>query len=235
TAQFQQPVDFDAYTFTGTAGQRVVITAVATGGGLQNTNLTLYPPGGGIAENTTSTGDAIDFQLLHSGTYPVVVEDYGHDNAGAYSVSFLNMTAGPFTSGSDPDGGAMTSAQVKSGTMSAVGDLDTYTFTGAIGDRVIIDAVATGGASFNTVIALYPPNGGANATYTTGDRLEYQLNASGTWTIIVEDNGLDAAGSYDMSLLNVTSGPHTTGSDTDGGVLVSNGIRNAQFNQGVDL
>ena len=233
--QFQQPVDFDAYTFTGAAGQRVAITAIATGGGLQNTTLSLYPPGGGIAETTTSSGDLIDYQLLNSGTYTVVVEDYGNDNAGTYTLSFLNMTAGPFTSAGDPDGGAIVSAQVKSGTMSGVGDLDTYTFTGAIGDRVIIDAVATGGASFNTLIGLYPPNGGANSTYTTGDRMEYQLNASGTWTIIVEDNGLDAAGSYDMSLLNVTSGPHTTGSDTDGGVLVSNGIRNAQFNQGVDL
>jgi hypothetical protein len=235
TAQFQQLVDFDAYTFTGTAGQRVIITAVATGGGLQNTNLTLYPPGGGIAETTTTTGDVIDYQLLNSGTYTVVVEDYGNDNAGAYSVSFLNMTAGPFTSGSDPDGGAITSAQVKSGGMSAVADLDVYTFTGTIGDRVIIDAVATGGAGFNTLIALYPPNGAANATYTTGDRMEYLLNVAGTWTIVIEDNGADAAGTYDMSFLNVTSGPHTTGSDTDGSALVSNAIKNGQFNQGVDL
>ncbi len=233
--QFQQPVDFDAYTFNGIAGQRVAITAVATGGGLQNTNLTLYPPGGGIAENTTSTGDVIDFQLTYTGTYTVVVEDYNNDNAGAYTISFLNMSVGPFTSAGDPDGGPIVSAQVKSGTISGVADVDTYTFTGAIGDRVIIDAVATGGASFNTLIGLYPPNGGANATYTTGDRMEYQLNAPGTWTIIIEDNGLDAAGSYDMSFLNVTSGPHTTGSDLDGGALVSNAIVNGQFNQGVDL
>jgi FlgD Ig-like domain len=233
--QFQQPVDFDAYTFNGAAGQRVVFTAIATGGGLQNTNMTLYPPGGGTYETTTSSGDVVDWQLLQTGTYTLVVEDYGDDNAGAYTLSFLNMTAGPFTSASDSDGGPITSAQVKSGSMSAVGDLDAYTFTGATGDRIIIDAVATGGAGFNTLIALYPPAGAVNATYTTGDRLEYLLTSPGTWTILIEDNGNDTSGSYDLSLLNVTSGPHTSGSDADGGVLVSNTIQNGQFNQGVDL
>jgi subtilisin-like proprotein convertase family protein len=234
-AQFQQGVDFDAYTFNGTAGQRVLFTALATGGGAQNTTITLYPPGGGTAETYTSSGDVVDWQLLSSGTYTFVVEEYGNDTAGTYTASFVNLTGGPLTSAGDSDGGAFTSAQVKSGTMSGIGDLDAYTFTGTIGDRVIIDAVATAGAGFNTVIVLYPPAGGAYATYTTGDRLEFQLTATGTWTILIEDNGNDTAGNYDFSLLDVTSGPHTSGSDADGSVFVSNTIKNGQFNQGVDL
>ena len=233
--QFQQPVDFDAYTFNGAAGQRVFFTALATGPGTQNTTITLYPPGGGAAETYSSSGDAIDWQLASTGLYTAVVEDYGNDNAGAYTVSFLNATAGPFTSAGDVNGGPIASAQVKSGTMSGAGDLDAYTFTGSTGDRVIVDAVATSGASFNTTITLYPPNGGSYATYTGGDRLEYQLTTSGTWTIVIEDNGFDTPGGYDLSFLDVTSGPLTTGSDLDGGAIVSNTIKNGQFDQGVDL
>ncbi|HET6349318.1 MAG TPA: hypothetical protein VFH88_09580, partial [Candidatus Krumholzibacteria bacterium] len=231
---FQQGVDFDGYTFNGNAGQRIIFTAVATGGGSQNTNITLYPPGGGPAETGTSA-DQIDWQLAATGTYTVVVEDVGNDDTGTYTVSYVNLTAGPLTDGSDADGGPITSAAVKSGTISGVADLDAFTFSGNSGDRVLIDAVATAGASFNTVIVLYPPNGGSYVTYTGGDRLEYQLNATGTWTILIEDNGADTAGSYDLSLLNITSGPTTSGSDPDGGVLVSNTMMNGQFNQGVDF
>jgi hypothetical protein len=235
TGQFQQGVDFDAFTFSGTAGQRVVILGLATGGGSHNTTLALYPPGGGPAEAATNGGDAIDWQLLGSGTYTVVVEDYGNDNTGAYTVSFLNLTAGPHTSAGDMDGGAVTSASVTSGSMSGVADLDAFTFTGNAGDRILMDAIATGGTGFNTFLALYPPNGAPVATYTSGDRLEYQLNVTGTWTILMQDNGDDTAGSYEMSLLNVTSGPHTSGGDGDGNALVSNTASTGQFNQGVDF
>lgn len=235
TGQFNQGVDFDAYTFSGSAGNRVIFTGLATGAGTHNTTMTLYPPNGGAAENASNSGDAIDWQLLQSGTYTVVIEDYGDDNTGTYSISMLNLTAGPLTDGADPDGGPITSAGYKTGTMSGVGDLDAFTFTGNIGDRVLMDAVATSGASFNTVFVLYPPNGGSYATYTTGDRLEYQLTSTGTWTILVYDNGFDNTGSYELSLLNITAGPITNGSDTDGGPILSNEIKNGQFNQGVDF
>ncbi|HEX6791419.1 MAG TPA: FlgD immunoglobulin-like domain containing protein [Candidatus Krumholzibacteria bacterium] len=234
-AQFQQGVDFDAFTFNGTAGARVIFLGLATGGGTHNTTMTLYPPGGGAAEVATNSGDAIDTSLLATGTYTLVIEDYGNDNAGTYTLSYLNLTAGPLTNGGDTDGGAIASADVKSGSMSGVADLDAFTFTGAVGDRVVIDAVATGGAGFNTYIALYPPGGGAAVTYTSADRMEWQLGAAGTWTILMQDNGDDTAGNYDLSLLNVTSGPHTNGSDGDGFVLISNSQITGEFDQGVDL
>ena len=161
-------------------------------------------------------------QLLQTGTYTLVVEDYGDDNAGTYTLSYVNLTAGPLTDGADTDGGPMASAQVKTGTISGVGDLDAFTFSGTFGQRVIVDCVATGGASYNSSFALYPPTGGPAATSTTGDRLELQLPATGTWTLMVYDNGLNDAGNYELSLLNVTGGPLTTGGDTDGGPILSN-------------
>jgi hypothetical protein len=233
--QFQQGVDFDAFTFSASAGARIVVLGLATGGGVHNTTMSLFPPGGAPAEVSTNSGDVIDTAVLASGIYTVVIEEYGGDNTGSYTVSMLNLTAGPLTNGADTNGGPIASAEVRGGSMSGVGDLDAYTFAGNIGERVLIDAVATGGAGFNTYIALYPPGGGAAVTYTGGDRLDYQLSAGGTWTILIQDNGDDTAGTYDLSLLNVSAGPHTSGPDADGGALVSNTIAAGQFQQGVDF
>jgi len=233
-ASFQQGQDMDAYTFTGVAGHRVLLTAVATGGGSHNTDLYLYPPGGGPAESASS-GDYLSVQLAANGTYTFVVGDLGSDNPGTYTVSRVDLTSGPYSDVADPDGGAIASATVKSGSITGVGDLDAYTFTGNSGDRVLIDGMETSGVGFSMTIVLYPPTGGDYYTYATASRLDTQLNASGTWTILIEDNGFDTAGSYDLSMLNVTAGPLTGGSDTDGGAVVSDDIRNGQLQQGVDF
>jgi hypothetical protein len=76
---------------------------------------------------------------------------------------------------------------------------------------------------------------GTRLTYTTGDRLEAQLSASGTWTVVIEDYLNDTAGGYTLSLMNVSTGPLTSVTDTDGGPITSNEIRNGTFQDGVDF
>jgi hypothetical protein len=218
--QFNQGADFDAYTFTGVAGQRVIFTAVATGPN-NNTNMTLYPPGGITNEGTTSA-DQMEVTLQRSGTYTLVLEDYGDDNTGPYTLSYLNVTAGPLTDGSDANGGPIVSNQVVSGTMSGVADLDAYTFSATYGQRIVVDAVATGGVNFNTYIVAYPPNGAGYFAYTGGDRLDFLTNATGIWTIVIEDNANDTPGNYTMSLLNVTEGPYSGSGESDGGPIADN-------------
>ncbi|MFN0150170.1 MAG: FlgD immunoglobulin-like domain containing protein [bacterium] len=234
TGQFNQGVDFDAYTFSGTTGQRIVVGGVATGAGTHNTQISVYPAGGGAALTFTAT-DRFDVQLTTSGTYTLVIEDNLNNDVGTYTISFVNLTAGPYADGSDPDGGAIVSSDVKTGTMSGVADFDAYTFSGTSGDRVLIDAVTTSG-SLDTWIYLYPPGGGGAVINSfAADRAEIQLTATGTYTIVIEDNLNNTPGGYSMSFLNVTSGPFTNGSDIDGGVIVSNEIKTGQFNQGVDF
>ena len=43
----------------------------------------------------------------------------------------------------------------------------------------------------------------------------FVANATGTWIIVIYDNGNDTAGSYSLSFMNVTGGPLENGSDTD--------------------
>ena len=229
--QIGAAADFDTYTFTGTAGDRVLLNCIATGGSI-NTTFYLYPPGGGAAEDAT-TGDRIDHQLAMSGTYTVVVEDLNLDNTGSYVLSLLNLTAGPLTTGGDPDGGAISSGEIYTGQINTTGDFDAYRFNGAFGQHVVVAALTTGG-TLNTNVALYPPSG-APVVFTSADRNDYQLQATGTFTIVIEDYGDDDTGSYTLGYVNTTAGPYTTGTDLDGGAIASSEIKTGQISAPVDF
>src|SRR5688572_8943656 len=212
TGSVTSPTYLESWTFSGTAGNRIVVSAITTSGSM-NTNIVLRAPGGGAVEANTNSGDRLDWTLVATGTYTIQIEDYQLNDIGSYAMSFLNITAGPLTSGGDADGGAITSADITSGTINGLADLDAFTFTGTLNQRIIVDAVATAGVGFNTVISLYGPNGAAPVSFGTPDRLDYQLNASGTWTIVIEDNGDDTTGNYSLSFMNITAGPLENGSD----------------------
>ena len=211
----------ETWTFSGTIGDRVLIGAVTTSGSV-NTSITLKAPGG--ANEFVTTNDRIDHALMNTGTYTIVIEDVGLNDAGTYALGLLNVTAGPLGSGSDPDGGGIASSEYATGTTSGAADFDAFTFTGSSGQRVIVTGVATTGGGYNTQFYLYPPGGGPALTSTFGDRLDAQLNANGTWTIVMEDNADDTAGSYAISFLNL-AGPLTNITDLDGGPMVSAEIR----------
>src|SRR5262249_42056882 len=164
-----------------------------------------------------------------SGTYTIVIEDDNLTDTGNYSLSFLNLTVGPLTTVSDPDGGPIASAEARTGQMNVVGDFDAFTFSGTAGDRVLVGALAIGGASFNTSISLYPPGGGPAEDLTyTGDRYDHQLLATGTYTLVIEDYSDTYTGSYAVTLLNLTAGPLTSGSDPDGGSIASGEVKSGQ-------
>ncbi|MFN0150175.1 MAG: hypothetical protein ACKVU1_05615, partial [bacterium] len=147
------PSFLESWTFSGTSGQRVLISAVTTSGAV-NTNINLKAPGGASVASTSA--DRLEWQMLSTGTYTIEITDVGVNDPGAYNLTFVNLTVGPYTSGGDPDGGAIVSSDVKTGTMSGASDIDAFTFTGTINDRVLIDAVTTSG-SMDTWIYLYPP------------------------------------------------------------------------------
>ena len=226
--------DLDAFTFSGTAGDRVLIGAVATAGVSFNTSITVYPPNGGAAEQLSSSGDRLDAQLQSTGTYTIVVSDYFTAHPGSYSLSFLNVSKGPWTTGADLDGGPIVSSEVRSGTFSAPPDFDGWTFTGTAGDRVVITTATTGGSS-TAYVSVYPPGGGAPLTATANNRADIQLPSTGTYVIEVEDNGLNDTGTYDLSFVDITSGPWTTAADADGTTLLPGQAKSGTIGSDVDM
>ena len=66
-----------------------------------------FPPGGGDYETFAGAGSSsvtINHKLLLSGTYTIVIKDYGLNNSGDYAISLAKMP-GAVTSPTDTNGG----------------------------------------------------------------------------------------------------------------------------------
>src|SRR5262249_41476359 len=85
-------------------------------------------------------------------------------------------------------GRPLVSGQLVGGTISPPLFREAWTFTGTLHDRVLISAITTGGP-LNTTLYLYAPGGG-DPVAIVDDRLDYQLLQSGTYTVVVQDDGL---------------------------------------------
>ncbi len=211
-------VDQDTYTFTGQAGQLVIIQVNQTSGILAP-RFELFPPDGGPIEadvyysNVFGDRGSIALLFAHplekSGQYTIRVRDRDAYGTGGYVLSLLNLS-GPLTSPLDANGGSIAFEEVKTGAIDPVADQDAYTFTGTAGQRVTIQVNQTSGI-LAPRIELFPPNGGPleiDAYYTNvfGDRSSiallstHPLERSGQYTIVVRDRDAYGTGEYIMSL-----------------------------------
>jgi len=84
SGQISPVTDIDVWEFNGAVGDTAVITC-ATTSGLMNTNIAIYPPGGGVAVVYTSA-DLVTYVLTQSGYYGLEVEDLGLDQTGSYQI-----------------------------------------------------------------------------------------------------------------------------------------------------
>ena len=95
------------------------------------------------------------------------------------------------------DRGAINSGETRTeGNINPGSAMDTWTFSGTVNDRVIINAVTTSG-SLDTGIDLYPPSGPMEATsngYGGGDQLDHPLAQTGVYTIVIRDYSLSHTG-----------------------------------------
>jgi uncharacterized repeat protein (TIGR01451 family) len=95
-----------------------------------------------------------------------------------------------------------------SGTISAPGEEACYSLTGSAGDGVRVGTVATGGVLM-PVSEMRRPDGTVLCGPAAGT-VDCTLDASGLHTIVVQDAGGAASGSYDLSLACLG---HTCGND----------------------
>jgi hypothetical protein len=198
----------ESWTFASTAGDRIVVAAVRESGTF-DTDIFLYAPGGGLEASTHgfSGGDRLERALASSGTYTITIQDWSLTRTGSYRVTLMKLP-GSLNSSGDPDGGAIASGQTLAGQANSASDLDGFTFAGTSGDRILVQAVTLNG-SLDTDLYLYPPGGGAAVAsthgFSGGDRLEYRLATSGTFTILIADWSLANTGFYAITFLSTTA------------------------------
>ncbi|HEY5997777.1 MAG TPA: hypothetical protein VI078_00550 [bacterium] len=220
--------DMDCFQFDGSPDDRIVVTVSGSG---PQPELYLFPPGGGgPAADFPGTGNLstrrVDYRLgpAAGGTkYTLLVSDYGMNNYGSYTLSFAKIP-GDAASATDGDGGPIASGETKLGYLSPAVDSDLFQFAATAGDRIVITTAPLSGSGVQPEFYLYPPAGGAleasSLGSTSGHLLDAVAAASGTYTILVSDYGLNAEGWYSLSLAKIP-GAAASADDADGGIIAS--------------
>ncbi len=158
----------------------------------------------------------------------------GLNDAGTYNLTFLNVTAGPLTSATDLDGGALPFADSKSGTINNNSDLDAFTVPVTTGDRLVGALQKTSGTLAPTVY-IYPPGGGSWENVFSSGRIDMKVAASGTYTIVVQDGSTANTGTYSLSLTDLNHGPLVIPADQDSGAVISGSYATGTINVAADM
>jgi hypothetical protein len=130
--------DSNIYRLNGAAGQRLYFS---TGGGADNNTWAIYDPSGNkITEGSVGTKspsstfnpfNEVELNLTVTGEYLVV---FGGNGAANNNYRFTLGASDSVTQ-------ALTLGQKVTGSLDKFGDVDTYTFTGAIGQRLYFDGL----------------------------------------------------------------------------------------------
>lgn len=208
---------FDAYTFSGAAGQQVSISM----GSLQfDTYLYLLQPGettigGGTIQDDDGAGGTdsrISVTLASTGTYTILATSFVSGATGSYSLTLNDLTpCTPTPTAMTPVSGSNVTA---SGVLSTsdchdLGDnsyYDVYTFNGTAGQQVVVAMTS----SFDNFLFLIAPDGaeiarddngggGTNARIPAGSGVA-RLPQTGTYRIIANSAAPNVTGAYTVSL-----------------------------------
>ena len=188
----------DAFAFTATAGDRVMI-AMAVSSGLLDPQIRLYDPEGNLIRQveTTSGGTAEinEFSLPVSGTYALLANDHGNTETGNYGF-YLQRLNNP------ANGIPLGSGQAVDGEINQVAEMKTYTFQANANDRAVFSMKATSG-NLDPQVRVYRLNGtllcwGYYANGGTGQTSTCVFPETGMYTILTNDYGGTDTGGFTL-------------------------------------
>ena len=191
----------DFYTFTADAGDVARIVVTTTSGGMEPT-IEMYNSTWTKIASATGWGNnrTIDTTLAEGGTYTIIVSDYGNSETGDYNIGWYRFNNPCNAAGA-------TCGQPASGSISAIGEQDFYTFTATAGDMVTIRSTVTSG-SMDPSVELYDPAFTliANASPSPGLAIiNKTLSTNGTYTVIVNDEDENGTGNYTLTWHNLNN------------------------------
>jgi len=200
------PGDVDLYAFAGQAGQIISLALGNTGGFSTGQNisssalLTLFAPGGASMGSLRSNSQ-VSFTLPATGTYVVRVSASNLGNTGSYNVSFHCLL--PPTPGTP----MLQCGALQTGTITAPGDVDLYSFVSAFGHTVTLTLASTGGFSTrrnitsSALLTFFAPDGSLLGSLRSDSQANFTLPATGTYVVRVNASNLGNTGSFNVGLI----------------------------------
>ena len=192
-------VEHDTYAISGEAGDIVRLDISRTSGSF-NPYVAVYRPDGTLLCSDGTIGSALTHQctLAVSGTYVILIGDWGINNTGGYDfyLQRLNNPSNPI---------AIDYGSFVTGAITSIVEHDTYVFSGTVGDTIRM-VINRAGGSFNPSVAVYRPGGTllcSQGTIGASLTLECTLDISGTHVILIGDWGINNTGGYEMSFTKI--------------------------------
>ena len=218
--------DIDTFVFEASAGEVLHIRVTDAGNSSFLPRVWLYNPDGSLnQESSNSTTVAFDCfatssscELNQTGTYRLVVADDGDNNTGSYEIRLARVLQ-------SNENGALVNDGVVIGDIT-VGDIDTFVFDASAGEVLHIRVTDPNSRAFAPKVWLYNPDGSLNQVSSGNVTVAFdcnvspgncQLNQTGTYRLVVEDNSHTSTGSYEIRLARVLS-------TNENGALVNDGV-----------
>ncbi len=191
-------------TIGGNTGDHLVVQATTTSGTV-SPKIRVYDPTGTLLCQNSSTYSPVFIDtctLLTDGPHTLLVGDNLGTHVGVYNLHVQRLN--------NPVGGdALPDAQTRSETVAAAAELDAYTFTGNVGDVLVIRAAPTSAGGLDPQLRVYGPNGTQICTDYSYDNIAdipgCTLVTQGTQTLLVSDHGGSDVGNYDLYLVRPTN------------------------------
>lgn len=215
--------DLDTWTFEANSGDFIHLTMARTSGDLQP-QIRLLSPTNDVVGHAATYGESTQVVVQdapESGTYRVIVGDYGARYTGDY-VLRLAQVPPAFVVPQIDEGGALTNGDNQPGEI-PLGDLDQWTFNADEGDFIHLTMARTSG-NLQPQIRLISPTGdvvGHVATYGESAQLVISdAPENGTYRIIVGDYGVRYTGAYVLRLA-LAPKDYNVPADDEGGALTN--------------
>jgi hypothetical protein len=132
-------------------------------------------------------------------------------------------------------GGTLTNGGMEAGSILLAGEVDTWTFTASVGNRIGVHLGEITGTDFVPWIRLLSPSGTVlrDTWSAAAVPVEALATEAGTYRVLIasNDSGQDGTGTYRVSLVR-TAGPYTTAGGDQGGGLTNGAIHTGEIVRG---
>jgi hypothetical protein len=185
------PAGLDEYTFSGTAGDIVTVTLVATGGAWGGTAFyTLVNPSGSVL--ASNFAGKVQITLAESGTHVFQVHSSNALQTGTYALGLEGVSPVP------PGAVAITRPDTLLAiNLGSEASVDVYTFTGTASENVTIGLISAGLTTGQVNAQVFRPSGTqVNPTIGQNGEATIVLPESGTYVIHVYASNLLGIGIY---------------------------------------
>jgi hypothetical protein len=235
--------DIDAWTFTATAGENIVVRMGEVTSSTLTPSLRLYGPDGVLLDLITSgsfvAAAEVTARATNSGTFLVVASDYssGWAGTGNYRISLAKTGGAPVISASD-EGGPMVNGTTYVATIDT-GDIDAWTFTANAGESIVVRmGETTAGSTLTPSLRLYGPDGVLLDSITSGAfvaaaEVTTKATNSGTFLVVASDysSGWTGTGNYRLALAK-TGEPVVISPNDEGGPMTGTGTYDGTIETG---